>query len=117
VARRDAPQHGRIVASAGDLRGEPTDRALPDMPMRVDQAGDHEPALRVDYLSVRRRRSKIAADVGNDAVTDEHVSFDEVTKARVDSDNVAALNKNLFGHGQGMLRSSGVCVQDLLRRL
>ena len=46
----------------------------------------------------------MGADFGDDAVTDEHVAVDQVTKARVDSDDVAALNKDLCGHDGSNLR-------------
>jgi hypothetical protein len=48
----------------------------------------------------------VRSDVGDDAFTDEHVAVDEVTEARVDSDDVAALNKDLFGHDGSNLRKS-----------
>ena len=48
--------------------------------------------------------AKVRADLGNDAVTDEHVAVDEVTKTRVDRDDVATLNQDLFGHGCSNLR-------------
>jgi hypothetical protein len=74
------------------------------VPVSVNQAGDHEAASRVDHLGVRRRRNKVGADLRDDAITDEHVAVDQVTKARVDSDDVAALNKDLFGHDGSNLR-------------
>jgi hypothetical protein len=53
MTRRDAPQHGRVVARAGHLRSEPTDSALPHVPVSVNQARDHETAPGVDHLGVR----------------------------------------------------------------
>jgi hypothetical protein len=74
------------------------------VPVSVNQAGDDEAAPRIDHLGVRRRRHKIVADFSDDAITDEHVAVDQVTKARVDSDHVAALDQDLFGHDDSNLR-------------
>ena len=69
------------------------------MPVSVNQSGYHKTAPGVDHLSVRRRRHKVTADFSDDAVTEEHVAVDEVTKARVDSNYVSTFNKDLCGHG------------------
>jgi hypothetical protein len=65
-------------------------------------------AVAVDHLGVRCRRSKVGADVGDNADTNEHVAVGEVTTASVDGDDVAALNKDLLGHsGSNLKRSMG----------
>jgi hypothetical protein len=74
------------------------------MPVSVNQAGDHESARGVDHLGVGCPRRELGTDVSDDAATDEHVAVDDVTQALVDSDDVAALNKDLFGHGGSSLR-------------
>ena len=48
---------------------------------------------------------QVRADFSDDAVTDKHVAVNEVTNAWVDSDDVAALNKDLFGHDDPTLRA------------
>jgi hypothetical protein len=106
MARGDSVQDGRVIARAGHLRSEPTDSALPHVPVSVNQAGDHEAAPSVDHLRVRCRRSEMGADFGDDTVTDKHVAVDEVTKTRLDSDNVTTFNKDLFGHDGSNLRYS-----------
>jgi hypothetical protein len=73
-------------------------RKSPVRPVRVDQAGDDEAAPGVDPLGVRRRGSKVVADRSDDAVTDENVAVNEVTDARVDSDDVAASDDQFVWH-------------------
>jgi hypothetical protein len=46
---------------------------------------------------------QVRADFSDDAVTDEHLPADEVTRVRVDCDIVAA-NEDLFGRDRYNLR-------------
>jgi hypothetical protein len=90
--------HRHFVAGASHLRSEPADGTLPHVPVRVDQARDDEAAPGVDHLGLRRRWGKVVADLSDDAVTNKDVAVDEVTEARVDSDDVAALDEQFGGH-------------------
>lgn len=98
MTRCNAPQHRQFVAGPSHLRSEPADGTLPHVPVRVDQARDDEPAPGVDHLCLRRRCDQVVADLSDEAVTNEDVAVDEVTEARVDSDDVAALDEQFGGH-------------------
>jgi hypothetical protein len=66
------------VARPGDLWSEPANRSFPDVPVGVNQPGDHQAAASVDHLCIRGGRLDVEPDSRDNAVGDEHVSVGQI---------------------------------------
>jgi hypothetical protein len=97
VFERDPGQDSRSVAVSGHLRGQPGDRALPDVSVRVDQARDHQPTPRVDDLGVRPG-AQADTDLRDDTVLHSHVTTGHIAERVVERHDVATGDQDFFGH-------------------
>ena len=68
VFRGDAGQHDRFVARSGDLRGVCRDGSLPDVPVRVDKPGDHEPPVTSITSCVVRGCRQVGSNCGDQVI-------------------------------------------------
>ena len=87
-----------VIASTGYLRCESSDRSLPYVSMRVDEARDHQPAAGIDYLNAGCTRRQRRSDGGDDVVAYEDVAVGQIAELGIDRDDVAALDEEFSSH-------------------
>jgi hypothetical protein len=97
MTRRDAIQHRRLVTSTRHLRREPTNRALPHMPVRVHQTRNHKPPPRINHLNIRRR-GNTRTDLSDNTITHKHITLNKITNTRINSHHITTPNKNVSRH-------------------
>jgi hypothetical protein len=99
VVGREAGDHGGEVARQGGLAGAAADRALPDVAVGVDQAGQDEASGRVDRARVGSVGCEAGADRGDPTAAYEQVRCGEVSRGRVERGEMAAGDEQVaVGH-------------------
>ena len=74
------------------------------MPVRVDQAGNHQPAAGIDHFGAGCGRLEAGTDRRDDIAGDQDITFGQITRGRIDGDDIAALDEQFSGHGSTTFR-------------